>query len=123
MASILIIDDDEFIRKMMLQILTEAGYQVFEAMNGKEGIGRYRAEPTDLLITDLIMPEKDGIEVIMDLRGEFPEAKIIAMSGGSRYGKADFLKTAKMLGARRILDKPFDLETLLATVKEALDGQ
>lgn len=120
MPSVLIIDDDAAIRSMMSQILSSAGYQVSPAADGKAGINLYRENPTDLIITDLVMPEKDGIELIMELRREFPQAKIMAMSGGSQYGNMDYLKTAKILGAIRVLDKPFEIDTLLQIVNELI---
>lgn len=120
MPGILIIDDDVAIRSMMSQILSSAGYQVSTAADGKAGINLYRENPTDLIITDLVMPEKDGIELIMELRREFPQAKVIAMSGGSQYGNMDYLKTARMLGALRVLDKPFEIDTLLQIVSESI---
>ena len=106
MANILIIDDDNQFREMLRQMIERDGYEVIEASDGKEGIALYRKNPTDLIITDLIMPEKDGIETIQELKKDFPEIKIIAISGGGRLGPNDYLQLAKMLGAQRTLTKP-----------------
>ncbi len=121
MARILIIDDDAQLRKMLRQTLERAGYGVEEAPDGMEGMKIYRQEPMDLIITDLIMPEKDGIETIIELRKGFPEVKIIAMSGGGRIGPEDYLNMAKGLGAMRIFSKPIEREELLKAVRELLE--
>jgi DNA-binding NtrC family response regulator len=120
MARILIIDDDEQMRLMLEQMLARAGHQVEPASNGQEGLALYRNSPTDLIITDLIMPEKEGIETIIEIRREFPLAKIIAISGGGRVGAMDFLPLARRLGAARTLAKPFEREQLVEAVTEVL---
>jgi YesN/AraC family two-component response regulator len=102
-------------------MLERSGYDVVEASTGKEGIRLYRENPTDLIITDLIMPEKEGIETIHELKRDFPDVNIIAISGGGRIGPEDYLHMAKMLGAQRTLSKPVERETLLKTVNELLD--
>jgi two-component system, chemotaxis family, chemotaxis protein CheY len=119
-ACILIIDDEDQPRRMLQQVLTRAGYEVIEARDGNEGLQRYRATPTDIIITDILMPEKEGLETIIDLRREFPSVKIIAMSGGGRTGNLNFLDVAKRLGAQRTLEKPFDLQAMLGAVSELL---
>src|SRR5210317_1834310 len=110
MPNILIIDDDNQFRTMLRKMVERNGYEVIEASDGKEGIKLYRKNPTDLIITDLIMPEKDGIETIQELRKDFPDVKIIAISGGGRLGPHDYLHLAKMLGAQRTLTKPIELD-------------
>ena len=120
MARILVIDDDEQLRRMLCMALRRAGYVVVEAGNGNEGLERFREAPTDLIITDLLMPEKEGLETIMDIRREFPDAKIIAMSGGGRAGNLNFLRVAERLGAQRTIAKPFNLQALLAAVQDLL---
>ena len=120
-ALILIIDDDDQLRGMLREMLEHAGYEVTDASNGKEGIRLYRENPADLVITDLIMPEKEGIETIMDLRQEFPEVKIIAMSGGGRVEPDSYLHMARGLGALCTLTKPLDRNALLRTVRELND--
>ena len=92
MARILIIDDEEKFRKMLRQMLERAGHEVVEAPDGKEGVKLYREKLTDLIITDIFMPEKEGIQTIKELKRDFPEAKIIAISGGGRNGLFYFLK-------------------------------
>ena len=120
MACILIIDDDDQPRHILQQVLTRAGYEVIEACDGNEGLQRFRATPADVIITDILMPEKEGLETIIDLRREFPRAKIIAMSGGGRAGNLNFLDVASRLGAQRTLEKPFDLQAMLRAVSELL---
>lgn len=117
MRHILIIDDEESIRTTLDGVLRAAGYATRTAPNGVEGIQMIRDQPADLVITDLFMPEKEGIETIMELRQEFPDLKIIAMSGGL-YGRMDLLTAAAHLGAHRILAKPFGGAELLAMVRE-----
>lgn len=117
MRHILIIDDEESIRTTLDGVLRAAGYATRTAPNGVEGIQMIRDQPADLVITDLFMPEKEGIETIMELHQEFPDLKIIAMSGGL-YGRMDLLTAAAHLGAHRILAKPFGGDELLAMVRE-----
>ena len=121
MALILIIDDDDQIREMLKQMLAREGYEVLAASNGKEGVRLYREKQTDLVITDIIMPEKDGLETIIALRKDFPEVKLIAMSGGGRIGPESYLQVAKRLGAAHTLPKPFGREEMLNIVREVLD--
>ncbi len=121
MKRVLIIDDDLQMREMMVQAVERAGYHAAGAANGKIGLGIHSQEPADLVITDLIMPEKEGIETIRELRKDFPQLKIIAISGGGRAGPEGYLNVAKAIGANRTLSKPFDLKTLLAAVKELLE--
>lgn len=119
--SILVIDDDENIRRLLRAILEPEGYQVLEAPDGDKGIKEYQNNPTDLVITDLIMPGKEGIETIRDLRREFPNVKIIAVSGGGRIGPDSYLKMAKGVGALCTLSKPIDRSGLLNAVKEVME--
>ena len=120
MARILIIDDESQIRSMLRLMLERVGYEVVEAPDGIEGIRKYREKPADLIITDLIMPNKDGIGMIIDLKKEFPEVKIIAMSGGGVNRPEGYLDGAKKLGANRTLTKPIDRDKMLLAVKETL---
>lgn len=119
--SILVIDDDQTIRVLLRTILEREGYRVVDALDGNKGIKRYKERPTDLVITDLIMPGKEGIETIRDLRRGFPHVKIIAVSGGGRIGPESYLKMAKGVGALRTLSKPFDRTELIKTVKEVME--
>lgn len=120
MARILIIDDESQIRSMLRLMLERVGYEVIEAADGLEGIRQYRDNPADLIITDLIMPNKDGIGMIIDLKKEFPQVKIIAMSGGGVNRPEGYLDGAKKLGAARTLTKPIDRDEMLDAVKETL---
>ncbi len=120
MARILIIDDDDQGRASLRRMLEWFGYEVLDAPNGKEGIKLNQCEPADLVITHVIMPKKNGIETIMDLRREFPEVKIIAISGGSRTGADRYLELAKGFGAQCTIKKPFKLEELFKAIQEVL---
>ena len=122
MARILIIDDEPQIRSMLTLMLERDGYEVVEAPDGVEGIKVYRQNPADLIITDLIMPNKDGIGMIIDLKKEFPDIKIIAMSGGGLNKPDGYLKGAKKLGAACTLTKPIDREKMLRAVKNIIKG-
>ena len=120
MERILIIDDDVCVLNLLHFVLVNEGYEVLKASSGKEGMKLYRENPVDLIITDLIMPEKDGIEIIRELTTEFANIKIIAISGGGRIGPTDYLHMAKMLGAKRTLTKPIERNDLVKAVKELL---
>jgi CheY-like chemotaxis protein len=120
MTRILVIDDDRDIREILAEMLTDAGYEVVEASSGNEGIRLYRHAPFDLVITDLVMPEKDGLEVLMELRKDFPEVKIITLSGNAYGGSS--LQTSKALGAALTLRKPFSEKELLDAVREVLES-
>ena len=121
MPSVLVVDDQDQVRQLIRETLEQAGYEVEEARDGKEGLDRYRVRPRDLVIMDILMPDQDGLETIMTLRQEFPDSRIIAMTGGSdMVGIPNFLDVAKMLGARRTLQKPFELKVLLDAVAAEL---
>ncbi|MCS6286103.1 MAG: two-component system, chemotaxis family, chemotaxis protein CheY [Nitrospirota bacterium] len=121
MPSVLVVDDEDQIRQLIRETLEQAGYEVEEASNGKQGLERYRAKPADLVIMDILMPDQDGLESIMTLRREFPASRVIAITGGSdMIGILNFLDVAKMLGARRTLQKPFDMQTLLDAAQSEL---
>jgi DNA-binding response OmpR family regulator len=120
MARILIIDDDEQVLDMLYESLTREGYDVLRASNGEQGLRLYRQEPVDLIITDIIMPEKEGIETIIELRKDFPDVKIIAMSGGGRIVTKDYLHLAKIFGVQRTFKKPVAREQLLDAIKALL---
>lgn len=119
--SILVIDDEQLIRLQIRNALELEGFTVHEAANGNEGLARIAESVPDVVITDILMPDKEGIETILELRRTHPKIRIIAISGGGRTGNKDFLRTAKHLGADRTLAKPFGLAELLRLVREMLD--
>ncbi|MBM9614174.1 response regulator [Desulfobulbus rhabdoformis] len=118
---ILVIDDDDQMRVLLRQVMEWAGYEVLEAEDGREGMHLQRRDPADLVITDLIMPEQEGLETIGQLRKEFPKTKVIAISGGGRIGPEAYLPAAQELGADKVFSKPFDVRELASAVKELLD--
>lgn len=118
--SILIIDDDELIRAFLRQVLEEAGYMVIEAPDGRSGLRQFQQTPTALVITDLLMPDRDGLEVTMALHRDSPTVKIIVLSGGSE--QHDYLDAAKLLGAHRTMQKPVTIAELLHAVQQELQG-
>jgi DNA-binding NtrC family response regulator len=122
MARIFLIDDDNSVRDMLRKTLAHFGHTVIEARNGKEGMELFPHANADLLITDIVMPEKEGLEVLMELRKRQPPVKIIAISGGGRVSAADYLRTAKLMGAAKVLAKPFSNEALMAAVNELLSS-
>jgi len=117
---ILVVDDEEQMRSILRQIMESAGYEVSEAPDGRVALGLCRKKQFDLIITDLIMPEKEGIETIIELKRGFPKVKIIAISGGGRGAPETYLDIAKDIGADHTLAKPFDKEEILKIVKELL---
>jgi two-component system response regulator (stage 0 sporulation protein F) len=118
MATILVIDDDRPLRAFLRSVLEEECYHVIEASNGRLGLELYRAESTDLIITDLVMPEMDGLNLIYELTRSFENVKVIAMTGGVDGDSR--LATAKLLGARQTLQKPFTLDKFLGAVRDEL---
>ena len=117
---ILIIDDDEQMRDLLQQAMQWAGYEVIAAENGRLGQQYFEEQPTDLIITDLIMPEQEGLETIAVIKKRYPNVKIIAISGGGRIGPEAYLPAAMELGADRVFAKPFDIKELVTTVQELL---
>ena len=119
MATILIIDDEEVVRVLLRSALEEAGYEVTEAANGRQGLDLYRRKPVDLVITDIVMPELNGLDMLLELTREFLHAKVIAISGAG--GGKNVLDVAKLLGARQTFQKPFSLPHLLGAVRYELE--
>ena len=121
MTSILVVDDEDQVRQLIRQTLEQAGYHVTEAHDGAQALRQYRLAPSDLVIMDTLMPDQDGMETTATLRREFPNVKVIAITGGSDLiGVVNFLDVAKMFGAHRALQKPFEMTTLLETVEAEL---
>lgn len=119
-SRILIIDDDALMRLALAKILLSAGYDVEQAGDGDEGLRLQRSQSFDLIITDLIMPDKEGIQIIRELRKEDSTIRIIAMSAGGRGGATDYLKWARLMGAKQCLSKPIKREDLLGAVTSVL---
>ena len=117
-ATILIIDDEEPVRALLRFALEAAGYEVTEAANGRQGLDLYRQRPTDLVITDMLMPELNGLDLLLDLTREFLHAKVIAISGAG--GDQNVLDVAKLFGARQTFHKPFSVPQLLDAVRYEL---
>ena len=120
MASILLIEDDAEVRTVIRRMLESKNHEVVEAPNGKVGLRLYRKNSTDLVVTDILMPDKEGIETIRELRRDFPEVKIIAISGGGMLGLERYLELAKKMGAQRTLEKLFNGNELNEVVRELL---
>jgi YesN/AraC family two-component response regulator len=120
MKRILVIDDDFHVRDMLERLLRKAHHDVETAADGAEALRRHRQSPVDLVITDIIMPEKEGLEMIAEFRKEYPSVKLIAISGGGRIGPANYLKLATLLGAERTFAKPVDTSQLLSAIEELL---
>jgi DNA-binding response OmpR family regulator len=121
MAKILIIDDEASLRQLMRDVLEQAGHQVTDAPNGLVGVEHFKGARFDLVITDIIMPDQEGIETILEIRQHAPDQKIIAISGGGRTRNAEFLAVAKKVGADEILAKPFSLADLRRAVSVCLE--
>lgn len=121
MTTILVIDDDKSVREFIRTALDDGGYRVLMAGDGEQGLDLFREENPDLVIKDIAMPRKGGIETIIAIRREQPDAAIIAISGGSR-GNSDALRAARLLGARDVLAKPFGVRALLSCVHRCLEG-
>ncbi|HDS08249.1 MAG TPA: response regulator [Bacteroides sp.] len=117
---ILIIDDEPYILMMLKKMLEKAGYDVDLASNGREGMELFQKEPACLVITDIIMPEKEGLETIREMKRLSPDLKIIAMSGGGKISAENYLETASIFGATKIIEKPFTQNEMVSAVKELI---
>ena len=120
MKTILVIEDDTNMLHMMSDLLARSGYHVLSAIDGVAGLNVYRSSQPDLVITDIIMPEKEGLEVIMELYKEQPRPKILAMSGGGMLEARTYLSLAQKLGANEIIEKPFRPSELLALIEKLI---
>ncbi len=120
MPKILLADDDHQVRDMLKLTLERAGHEVVEAKDGVQAVRLYDPATIDLVITDIVMPEKEGIETIMELRGGDPAVKIIAISGGGRINPDDYLNWARRFGVKHTFTKPVDRQQLLEAVDELM---
>lgn len=121
MTNILIVDDEDAVRGLLTKTLTGAGYKVFAASDGKQALDIFHKQDIDLVITDLIMPNIEGIEVIREIRSyKQRTVKIIAISGGGVVDAEEYLKTARRLGADHVLGKPFTIDDLLEAVHQVI---
>jgi DNA-binding response OmpR family regulator len=121
MAKILVFDDEPSILLMIKKMLEKAGHEVDIALNGKDGMEQFERNRPDLVITDIIMPEKEGLETILELRKRYPALKIIAISGGGRVGPDGYLPSAKLLGADMVFQKPLVQKEFMKAVSILLN--
>ena len=123
MKRVLVVDDNYDVRTMLQALLEQAGFGVSLAADGAEALALQRAAPFDVVITDIFMPGKEGIETIAELRREFPQTRIIALTGGSRVGSLDYLAVARELGAAKVFLKPVPPKDLIAAVRELASSE
>jgi DNA-binding response OmpR family regulator len=122
MATVLIIDDDAHMREMLADMAAVAGHEAIQAPDGRIGLELFRSRPADLVVADMIMPEKDGMDTIAELRRDFPLVKIIAVSGGGITGPYSYLMMARRFGADIVLSKPIKKDQFLNALRELLEG-
>lgn len=120
MKRILLVEDEGDLRALLTKMIERGGYEVVQACDGNEAEAILRNESVDLIISDLVMPGKDGIELLMDIRRKLPDIKIIAMSGGGHTGTGTYLTVARALGANITLNKPFEGKCLLDAIEREL---
>jgi len=122
MARILVIDDNDEFRELFRIMLEKSGYEVVEAGDGEEALKLYERQPADLVVSDIIMPGKEGVSTMVELRRRYPGVKIIAMSGGGFEGPDEYLESARLVGgAVRVFAKPFKFDQMLEAIKEELE--
>lgn len=117
MTTVLVIDDDDDVRSVLQDVLIRNGYDVTAAADGNQGLEQIRRKAHDIVITDILMPEKEGIETILELRKNWPETRILAISGGGVGSAGTYLTLAEKLGAHMVLTKPIRIQTLLEAMK------
>jgi DNA-binding response OmpR family regulator len=123
MPGILIVEDDRELREMLRISFARKKFTVLEAQNGREAILHFKPSVTNIVVTDLIMPDEDGLKVIMRLREIKPSIKIIAISGGGKAGPGNYLNLAKALGADAIFPKPFSVNDLMVKIDDLLEDE
>ena len=123
MPGVLLVEDDKELREMLKMSLLRRSFTVLEAENGKDAITHFKPLITDLVVTDLIMPEEDGLKVVIKLRELKPSIKIIAISGGGKVGPGSYLNLAKALGADAVYSKPFSIKDLIVKIEQLLDNE
>jgi len=120
MSKVLVLEDDAKLRELLCEALEAAGYEVADEADGDAGLKAFKRSPADLVIADIFMPDKDGLDVIRELKADFSEVKIIAISGGGRLDKDTYLMVASKMGADRVMGKPFEMHDLVEAVREVL---
>jgi len=115
---VLVVDDNPDLRALVKIMLERAGFEVQVAADGQRALDLQREHPAEVLITDIFMPERDGLDLIVRFKAGFPQVKIIAMSGGGQVAKKDYLPVAKAIGADAVLQKPFAAETLVRMLQD-----
>lgn len=123
MAKILVADDEELVRNALRQMLEGAGHDVLEATNGVQTLSCVQQEQVDLVIIDIFMPHKEGLETIVDLQRNWPDLKLVAISGGGALAQVEVLDMATALGASHTIRKPLEVEKVLAIVASALEQE
>lgn len=121
MARILIIDDDKQIRYILKEMLEQVGFEVDEASDGENGVNSFLKKPADLVITDVFMPRKDGLEAMSEIKRKYPETKFIVMTGSEVINGVDHLSVARIIGAAHTLRKPFDWKDMTDAAIEIID--
>ena len=119
---ILVVDDDINIRLLLRITLEEEGYGVIEARDGEEAIARFKETAVDLVIADMVMPHKDGISMLLEIRQLSPSVPVVAISGGAYLDSEHYLELARLVGVKHTFSKPVDRKALLATIAEVLKG-
>ncbi len=123
MVRVLLVDDELPIRVLLERVLERAGYEVEVAATGEEGLEAYRRAPADLVITDILLPEMDGLELICELRKDRPDLEIIAISGGGKVNAQNYLDSSTLFGAHHTIEKPFDIHAVVRLVGQLTRGE
>lgn len=122
MADILVVDDEEMLRSALCRLLKSAGHRVTEAANGAEALAAIRSHMPQVIVTDIVMPVKEGIETILEIRKTYSNLKIIAISGGGRGGQLSYLGFAQKAGADHVMAKPFSRDDLLQAIDDMISA-